>query len=287
MDWSKAKTILIILFLLMNIFLGVNVFNQKIAPVYFSKEEETAREILLKRGVILESDIPKQIMNSRKLTMEAKADFDLEKITLNLLGLKDVGNLASSKGFIENGNNSIKVENSFTFTYTDKSPSNYVNLKDAKDVEKFALEFIKKAGITPKGLILDDVEDTNSNSNSNSYGNSKRLVFIREKSNIKLFDSMINILISDKGVHEMTCSLPRPSYDKKDADRIMPAYKVLLQNFTKDSNVIILSVDLGYTMNEEDGDMKNFYERLTWRIKQKDGTVKYFDAVSGAPKNIW
>ena len=73
MDWSKAKTILIIVFLILNIFLGGNLWLKNSAKgevtIVSTKEIDEAKKILKQEGIIIEADIPKKISPQPFLTV--------------------------------------------------------------------------------------------------------------------------------------------------------------------------------------------------------------------------
>ena len=65
MDWSKAKTILIIVFLVLNIFLGGNLWLKSSAKsditIVSANEIDEAKKILKQEGIIVKADIPKKV----------------------------------------------------------------------------------------------------------------------------------------------------------------------------------------------------------------------------------
>jgi len=271
MDWGKAKSILIILFLILNIFLGYNLFIERLSPQVSSSQLKAAESILKERGITLKTKIPPNSEIASRLAFEGVGQFDMSKTASKLLGVDS--SIIGENTVLNNGEKQFSIENRYTFIYTNKSPDSPIEINNAKELEASIKKFLKDAGLPTSDLVLDDINYRESTAN---------VVFIQQKGKYKLFNNYVEVKASKEGIEYLKCSLQKPSTTKKD-ERIMPAYKVLFQNLWDNNGMVISSIELGYTIDETDGEITGYYERLHWRVKTEDGKSMFFDAITGKP----
>ena len=210
-----------------------------------------------------------------RLSFEGIAQFDMNTIASKLLGMNV--DIDEKKCILNNGNKEISIENKFTFLYTNKSPQEEFDIDNDKSIEKSCRDFIKNIGFPTKNLMLDYIE-----SNATSV---KVLKFVQKEGQYKIFSNIIDITVSKNGITTIYCSMQKPSATKYNNEFIMPAYKVLLENLWQNDGLVILAIDLGYTIDKVDVDMTGYYERLHWRIRTDNGEL-FYDAVTGKLKKI-
>jgi regulatory protein YycI of two-component signal transduction system YycFG len=274
MDWGRAKSIIIIIFLILNIFLAYNLVMERWSPQVSGAQLKKAESILKERGITLKTKMPENSEISTRLAFEGVGQFDMNKIASKLLG-KDV-TVKDESTVLNNGDKEFSIENRYTFIYTNKSPNSAIDINNTKGLAANIKKPLRDAGLPAGNLILDrtDIKDGMAD-----------VVFIQQYGKYKLFNNYVNVKASKEGIVYIKCSLQKPSATKKDEmlRRIMPAYKVLLQNLWNNSSMVISSIDLGYNKDETDGEMTGYYEKLRWRIKTEDGTSMDFDALTGKP----
>jgi len=272
MDWGKAKSILIVIFLVLNIFLTYNLIIEKWSPAVSDVQIEAAKSILKERGIKLNTEIPRNAESARRLGFEGVALFDMGKVSSKLIG-KDTNSYSDEKMLI-NGDRQVSIDNNYTFIYTNKSPHENIGITDDKELEKNLRKLFKDIGLPTGELELDYIE---------RQQGEVELVFVQKKGKYKVFNNKIEVKVSNEGIKFIECSLQKPTSSKKD-ESIMPAYKVLFQNLWQNSGMVISSIDLGYTIDGTEGEMTGFYEKLHWRIRTGDGQIKFYDAVTGEPQ---
>ena len=96
-----------------------------------------------------------------------------------------------------------------------------------------------------------------------------------------VYDSYVDIVIGEKGVRSLSYSKKNFKKLSSDSVNVMPAHQVLLKNFNKDDNVVIVTMDIGYKSFAEEDETVETQEWPKWRIVFEDGTESYFSAVNG------
>ncbi len=274
MDWAKTKIVLIWIFVILNVFLTVNLL------AYFENGEavrentSNALKIMESRGYILNSKIPYSSA-SYSLSYE-NAVLDREPVAAGLLG----------KGFdlpdeIENDDEllyddkMLKFRNSGEFEYTDKSPDGYIDIQNIGKAEKYCRNFLSDLLLPVTDYTLDTYKINSDKTVTFTFYEKYKSFFI--------FSNKAEITLSSKGVIRLECSvIGKKSLENTDSSiSIVPAYQILLRHFSKASNTVIQDIEIGFLCTYLNGE--NSYSSIppVWRIIIEGEEPRYFSAFDG------
>ena len=259
MEWSKIKTILIWIFVIVNIFLFSMYFKDMYAGNEISDDVVADTiSVLAKNNVeITEDVIPKDYSDVKIYSVENKYN-TIEAMIENAKKISKENGVS----YLNDDNISIKGKN-FTCTV--------ISNEDVSDRADYAEEELEKTG------LLDDV--TYNVKESGEY-----VYFYLKHDNMAFFDSYIRVKCTDKGIQEIYgnnwyCD---KITEGSMAQTISPAQ--ILIDFavqTKfEQKVKITKVEAGYYIGDRDGTV-----RVTafpvWEITMSDGSVYYYDRRNG------
>ena len=270
MNFGRAKTILIFLFLLLNLFLIGYIFaTSNDITVPDNKTVSTTTEILKSRNIYL----------SEKINLKS-----VEKINyLNLEAItKDEKAFASKllDSFKAKGNNYTGDDGDVTIT----NGSFIWNVKDnhsfsefdEKHVKKYAINFLKKHEFDTSVLRVTDVTLV-----KGSY----KVEFSHYFFDKELFDIKTNVYISGGGVYKIegnVFSLVSLSGSEQKSNPI-----TVLLNYCAskkdDKKEEIIKINSGYYSENEPAHYKSLSAQPCFEIVLSDGNKLYFDAISSKP----
>lgn len=247
MDWAKAKSILIIAFIITNLFLGYSVLRDSEAQDYaYTVSEERINDIksiLQEKNIIVKADIPQEIIQLPKLTVKYE--------TYNRNEIEE-----KFPGFISVDEESIKYsrdheivrvpehQKSIIYTNNSTEPSTTLEL-DEKKAEEIARDFIKR-----HGFLSDDVVLWNINGKYGKY----EIEYKQKYKGMTLNDGYMKLKVKAGEVTEFERRWLKP-IDVKTFDKtVIPATKALLlalddlKKEKEDSEVVITDIDLVYSL---------------------------------------
>lgn len=287
MNWSKAKTILIIVFLIADIFLFYELYSGALGSRLIMDKENTKEVIkyLEKQGISVKSSIPKPSSSRATLTVKYKY-FDKQYALENFFDSPDVVAIHTQDDRIVMEDEKIYVEinKNGEFIYTNKA---LMQDGEAPFDEKQALNkieaFLKKIGIGEK----------------DRYNESKTIekgylgiYFSQAYKDTFLDKSYLEIQATNKGVIYIKMLWFETVNNGKAKKEIIPPIKALmkLSELYKDSehNVTVSDIGLGYYFNTDleqvkELDVKAVEEGtaiLVWRVKTDMGDI-YINAYNG------
>jgi regulatory protein YycI of two-component signal transduction system YycFG len=161
MDWSKAKTILIVAFIITNILLAYVVINEKPVDESTIKDEfvEDVVRLLKDKNISIATQIPKEVpyLNTMIVGYEKLSINELNKNFFNTTG--NVNDDRDGFGTLENGNESVAVFNNKLIIYENKEEKEiYKDLNEEKTIQ-LAEEFIKKKGFDISDMKLNFIKE--------------------------------------------------------------------------------------------------------------------------------
>lgn len=259
MEWSKIKTILIWIFVIVNIFLFSMYFNDMYSGNEISDEVvEDTISVLAKNNVVISKDVmPKDCSDVKIYNVEntySTVSDMLEKVKKT--------SKENGISYFTDDNISVKGKN-----FTCKVTSN----EDVSDIVDYAEEKIKKTG------LLGDVDYSLRESNGYVY-------FYLKYGNMVFFDSYIRVKCTNKGIQEIYgnnwyCDKVT---EGSMAKTVSPAQ--ILIDFAVEmkypKKVTITKVEAGYYIGNRDETV-----RVTafpvWEITLSDGGIYYYDRRNG------
>lgn len=278
MDWSSAKKILIVVFILINIFLGYTLrdfyFNEGISQNVI----DNANKIFSLNNVEFECTIPKTAGKYKILTsilQEQNKEVLVKKLlTENFNRIEELNSsdviLWESKKieFLKNGG----------FWYTDSNPEGFIDLSDQRSIEQAVIMFLEKTELEIDSFIIDKV-----------VKKSEKLIevtFVDKLEDEYVFDNKIIVEVSNSGVKSLIYKYTKPQETSLRNTNIVNAYEVLLHNYISKKAIIITSIEKGFLSLVLENSSKKLYPILVWRIRIKDGSERFFDAYDGTEVSV-
>lgn len=195
MDWKRAKTILIIMLLMINSFLSYQLITtNRNQNKYMSKQElESVKRYIESKNIKLETDIPDRVIVIPSLKVRYN-QFEIEKVKQMLFNNKDVKITMLDDGYsVINEDISVKVKNNIYFYYKNEAIKIKQSEVNKEKCVKNAEMFIKslKVDTSSKYIKLQEIE--------NGY---VRIVLGQQYKNIPVDNSYIEIIATEEGVSE-------------------------------------------------------------------------------------
>lgn len=271
MDWNKSNTILIIAFLIVNIFLcayvyGNDIFveNDKEFELQFKHE---VCNILEGKNISIDCDIPDTIENEPFLEVKYKIFYPTEKIVKLYLG-DYKGKIDKNIVNYENDNGIFEIVGGKKLKYITKNISkNQIEVN--KDVDTIIKEFCKDKNISLGGFKL-----------NNSYlkDDYNCIVYTQEYNGYSLDNSYISFYIKDNVVYQFEQQVIE-SCSPKATVKIKSAYESLLRlmKFNKVRDCIIKKVEVCYYTdeNEDFEDINTINVDLVWKVILNNNNIIY------------
>lgn len=274
MDWARAKSILICIFIALNIFLLIT-----ISKFYFrdNPSEETivnAINALKSRGVIVKTEIPRYNEKVGKLSYY---DSTCEKnnIIYNFFG--ENKNLTRTRvGNTEEvifDNKKIIFDDSGKLRYEDINPKSSINTSDKFSVLKQIEKIVKNFNIPFEKFYEDEYTRNNDSATD--------VILILKYKNFFVFDNYVKAEATDKGITYLEIKY-RDVKGITSKKKILPIYQVLLKNFKGANNgSVIEGIDIGFKENILELGTKETNDIPAWRIRIEKGKCRYFKAYTG------
>lgn len=296
MDWSKAKNILIVAFIMTNIFLIYNVQNelfnsqgmQIVSDQYIINVEEHLRD----HNIKLKTDIPKEIIPMSILEVKYKT-FDPDDYLDLLLG-EGYKEVETTQGFnrfkkqiFTNDKRELVIEGGKKFKYTDMSQEKANYILDENTIVEISNDFLKDKKVNTEDLKLEQIY----------YGEEKdfgsepvyKLVYNQRYKNRFLGESYINVYINHRGVVRVEAMILEYENTKQQKRTIMPATEALMQvmNIILKENktpIAINKIEIGYYfspayyLNTDWKDIESGTAFPSWKITLDNGKTYYVEA---------
>ena len=237
MEWSKAKNILIVLLLLLNLSLVLAIFARFMDTGGTIEVYRGVMSILDARGITIGCNIPNTRIEKPNLVYENNRMID----------------------------DSIPVLQAQVSTETTEQ-------MDA-DIRRIMAD----GGVDLSSYVLDGVMpgvvpgDNNVN-------------YLLSYEGELVFDSWVNLLVDESGAIRTVRGNYRTvkGFSDKEQTAVLPVYLVLLKQYMTPGPAIS-EIHLGFMSQSGSGEdaFKESEEGAVWRIRQEDGTTRFFEALYG------
>ncbi|RCX09088.1 regulatory protein YycI of two-component signal transduction system YycFG [Anaerobacterium chartisolvens] len=273
MDWAKTKIVLIWIFVILNVFLTVNLL------AYF-ENGETVREntsnalkIMESRGYVLSGKIPYS-SSSYSLSYE-NAVLDREAVASVLLGKGFALPAKIQDDELLYDDKILKFINSGEFEYTDKSPDDYIDIQNIDKAEKYCRNFLSNLLLPVTDYALDTYKINSDKTVTFTFYEKYKSFFI--------FSNRAEITLSAKGVTRLECRVigKKSLENTRSSISIVPAYQILLRHFSKGSNTVIQDIEIGFLCTYLNGESSYSSIPPVWRIIVQGEGPRYFSAFDG------
>ncbi|AOT70548.1 two-component system regulatory protein YycI [Geosporobacter ferrireducens] len=274
MDWSKAKNILIIAFIITNLFLIFNIqsnlYENNSLSVLKDRNIEDVVAILADRNIKVEAEIPRILLQMPVLDVEYET-YNEEKVVQRF----------GRGGPISQNNSQEQIEVTKNKIIIYKNNSRDIRIKNINEskAREEAERFIKD-----HGYMRQDVEYWNTFEEEGQY----EVIYKQKYKGYFLEMSYMRLIVTQAGVTEFERMWLKPLQLGEHKNEIMPATKALLKvmNVLEDweQETIITEISLGYLFDPSKISLTN-WENIksgralpAWRMTLKDGETIFIDA---------
>lgn len=273
MDWSRAKNIILVLLIFLNIFLFINIINVKKSFELSGAYRANALKALNDSGIVIDCTIPFNNKPVQRISFIENDNTVYTEMIRRLTGINDENEIIPGKDyyFYNNGKTLKLSENGFVFT--DDTQSVILPAENRKKLDKALKAWIKKNRISQQNFILDSLYQE---------GDTVIAEYVQLYKKMPVFSNRIIFRIKNKYLAEVEGS-NRIFYSLKanKEDYVVSPEIVLLTNKDKISGEVE-SIDLGYFLAQED----ELYDTPVWRIKLSSGKEELFNAFTGEWINL-
>lgn len=274
MDWSRAKNILILIFILLNVFLSAVIINELRGSRVTKETISNTRLALKERGVEINCSIPDYNGSAGNLVYK-KISIDRKKLIQNIFGAgTDIDNLLMQE-VVERDGKELRFKDEYSFSYKNTEPEGMISgLNNPDKILGYVEKILKGTEIPVLDYKIDSVEQDKKGTTT--------YVFRQKYKNFWIIENHITVSLSDKDL-EVECR-----YQKVDGIRnskkVMPVHQVLLKNHETFKDITINRIDLGFKNPKRDDGRRESDGIPVWciEIQDKDNTVRrYFNAYDG------
>lgn len=278
MDLSKAKTILILAFLLLNIFLGHRIWvspqQLQAVRVLSGEDLEEARRLLAAAGYELAVPIPRQTPRLSLLHVSREQQPKDAWAEIFLGG--SVPGVAADKGLIvfNKEGNSVTVAPSGQVVFRSTATTRK-SLISPEENRQLAERFLRERNLWREDLKLDFFRPPDAQGGS-------FFRYVQTYQGFPLFFSTVEVVVADGQVREVKVYRVVPQSFSPKEIQVISALEAV-QMFVKQPSGLrerkIVDISLGYF--SEDYDAKRWETVPVWRIAGADGVSVYVNAFTG------
>ena len=269
MDWSKAKSILIMVFLVLNIFLAGNLIYIDSSTKASKDSIEALKQVLSGKGVRIDCEVPGASGNLGMLNYE-KSKFNRNKLVGKLIG-PDFGQNVTD--YYSAGSKNLIFKNDNTFVYTDTNPKSSADIKNSNSAEKYLKNYLSGTGIPVKSYVLDLYNE--------NPDRSIKITLVQKYRSYLIFDNYIEAQITNEGIKMLNVSFKKVDALTNNKTNLKPILNILLTSFKDNNDLIITQINLGFQGYNIESGVKEYYERPVWRVRSNKGDM-IFNAYDGS-----
>jgi len=266
MDWSRAKNIILVLLLLLNIFLFINIINVKITFETSREYRIKAQKALAESKIEINCSIPSSNKPVKRISFVEKDKNVYTEIIRSLLGSAEESVEDSVMVYRAGGKTLKFLDNRFVFT--DSTGGTTIPDENRKRLDKALKAWIKKNSISGAKFVLDNLYQKNGTVIAE---------YVQLYNKMPVFSNKLTFTI-ENGVLVQAEGSCRIFYDLRanKEDNVISAEIVLLTNKDKIKGAVE-SIDLGYYLAQKD----ELHDTPVWRIKTTSGGEELFNAITG------
>ena len=287
MNWSRAKTILIIVFLIVDIFLFYQTYTVEIGNkiVTDKRSIDQVVEYLGKQDIKIKCSIPTKSISSSLLTVKYKYFDKSDALNIFFDSMENVDfNQDDNKFLMENDVVYLEIKNNGEILYTNRN----ANLGEKEVIDeiqslKNAEKFLRKLNIIDNEIFVLDktIED-----------NYVKLKYSQGFKDMFIDDAILEIKATNKGIAYMKMLWFESIRIGKTKKEVIPPIKALMKlpEIFRDVHrtVTVEEISQGYYFNTNIENVKEFDIKTVeegtaipvWRIKTNMGYI-YINAYNG------
>lgn len=281
MDWSKAKTILIIAFIVTNLLLAYVLFeNNNVAePTVSDDFIEDVEKLLKSKNITLNCEIPREVPSLSMMTVEYEVR-DVAEINMGFFNGTCIGT-TQEDGIVEFKKNreSVRIIDEKQLVYENENiENNYTDL-DEDEAIHIAEEFLKAKGFTNEDMKL---------TYKSNYKDTFYLEYTKVYNGIYVENTYSKFVIDKRGVRRFERLWMNTKAIGENPIYISTAPKAILALLNTESayGKVIADISLCYYFDpnkhsdEVVGDLKKAKEGKAipaWRVQFNDDTFVFLD----------
>lgn len=275
MDWSRAKTILIIIFLLLNMYLLMGISISRLDRGVTVEAMNNTRTILNNKSIVLPQEIPEYTSKIPSLVYE-NHKLDRNIVAKILLGEEYNPTFETEKGQGQSvGTKTLFFDSYNSFTFVDKAPDGSINISEKEEVEGYIRDIMQDMGLEMSSYTLDNYKEKDEDI--------IQVHFTEKYMGFMVFDNYIDVELGTEGIRGIQFKYRKVKGFLDEGIKPMPIYQVLLKNYMNESHVVITDIDLGFKGYELDMDTKELSESPVWRIMSENSPPQYYRVNDGKP----
>lgn len=261
MNWYRAKTILIVFFVLTNIFLLYNIIFTGRNDTYIKDEIILyTTDILKKNGIEINTDIPKKKKTVRQFNANNIVT-DYDEFAKTLLG--EEYQKTSENAYVSGIGELTFAGDRFSF-----KPNGYKIEKTYKNKADMAKECLKAFKINISDYTAEETEEG--------------VLFKKEIDNMEVFNSEITVKFSKDALSEISGVWFEKSSDISAMAEMKPITSVLIDILSSpekpSENSKITGLTLGYMVYDTESYHKSLMPMPVWKINFDGNNFIYMDA---------
>lgn len=264
MDWSKAKTILIITFLILNVFMLTMILFTGSNELFRNDYIRYAKDYLTSRDIEIKSDIPRVPKSTGKVLYATK-EYNVKALCRLVFGQEiPFSDNGTPIEILFGGEKLILTDDELYIE--DRLPEGELWFSDFNTFEENLINYLSNIGFNKLNVYLE---------NFSEYEKAKEIVFTIKYKKLNVFDQQISATIDNEG--KLTITAPSKEIKKENGKgEVLSAYQILVTGGLP-SGVKIENIDIGYRRVSE-GDL---YGVPVWRIITEDGGTMFYNGYTG------
>ena len=268
MDWSKAKTILIITFLILNVFMLVMIVFTSTNKPFTDDYIKYSTDYLSSRNIEVKANVPEVSRYTGKVLYSTRK-YDLNALCRLVFG-KEIALSENQEVFnIVVGEEMVMLLEDELYI-KDKISDEELWFSDKKTYEERVLKYLRNLGFNKSDLFPGKFSETEQ---------LKEIVFDVKYKNLRVYDQQITVQLNKEGI--LIISAPNKLVKKDNGSgEVISAYQILVMGGLP-SNIVIDNIEIGYRRISE-GDL---YGVPVWRIQLDDGTTVFYNGLTGERLN--
>lgn len=290
MDWSKAKNVLIVAFIITNIFLVYHlekdIFDQEDLQLISDTYVKNVEEYLAEAGIHLDIDIPREIISLPGLMVKYKV-FEPEELAKEFLG-QDYE--ALDNNVFTSGSKMVQSISNKRFIYRNLTDGGKSYPLDEEGATEISNQFLKQHNLMQEDLKLQQIYF----GVIEEFGKTPlyKLVYNQTYKNRFLAESYIHVYIRHKEVVGVEGMLLEFESTYGDKIKVIPATEALLRKMNEiikdhqgQQDITITAMELGYYFNPIDINLTT-WETIqagtttpSWKIVLNNGKTYYVEAL--------
>lgn len=275
MDWNKSNTILIIAFIVINIFLLTSVFNNSFSKQYDVMEDiefvENVESMLKSKNISINTEIPRDVYILPVLETEYDLIVVNNSLVQNYLG-KEVDAIEDVYVYSNGKGEKLEIINGKKINYT-------IREKIDGEIEKDNIEQLVSGFLTEKNI--DGTAFSEAHRYISPYGSF--IIYTQSHDGYSIDNSYMKFFIDKDGIYKF--EMQRISSEKEIKSKIItiPAIEALtrLMSYEEIENKEIVGIVMTYYSFEDDNwqYIRRINSDPTWKVIFSDGSQKHLPSM--------